>query len=374
MMTSRDEISLQRHLISAGQWLKKREQGWTSGIAYSKALKIEQSLYASLSVLSDYADEFLLPQWPTKPFQQKIALIALLQSTNTEVFRSGVKKYIELLEEDAPFYAGALWLAQPLDLTTAQQNVVIESGVLNTLTSQQWCQCVWPEKTMKALILASDLSAPAWLQENAQITHCKKQQLLREFMLKGNASARDIQLYLQSSKTNEYSWQLLALLDQPESLNLFFEYCERAPENLRFAVLNGSTQMLDLLLPLLAKPQFAQAAANVIEQILATPIEWKPSLFDANTGKLIEEGPKLPIAPDLDDTNDSILLMGQVRNLDVYIAWLLNQPTDIQHLGWLNLGMQMSSAIPDLSSHWTHVQLKYLQATICQKAQVLHAA
>jgi hypothetical protein len=374
MMTSKDEISLQRHLISAGQWLKKREQGWSKGIAYTKALKIEQSLYASLSVLSDYADEFLLPQWPSKPYQQKIALIALLQSTDAEMFRTGLQKYRDLLEEDAPFYVGALWLAQPLDLTTVQKDIIIESGVLNTLTSQHWCQCVWPEKTMRALILSSGIESPAWLPENNQIDYSKEQRLLREFMLKGSASARDIQLFLQGSEATDDTWPLLALLDQPENLDLFFEHCERAPECLRFSVLNGSSHMLDRILPLLVKPQFAESAANALEHILATPIEWKPSLFDANTGKLIEEGPKLPIAPDLDDTQDSILLMGQVRNLDVYIAWLLNQPADMQRLGWINLGMQMSSATPDLSGHWTHVQLQYLQLNLCQKVQVSHAA
>jgi hypothetical protein len=374
MMTSKDEISLQRHLISAGQWLKKREQGWQQGIDYSKALKIEQYLFASLSVLCDYAEDFLKPNWPTKPFQQKVALIALLQSSEADVFKFGLEKYQELIQEDAAFYTGALWLALPADLSKTQQDLLIESDVLKTLASDQWHQCVWSEQTVRAVMIASDLSAPAWIGETSQVHYKSDQRIQRQLMQQGAAAARELQLFLQQPETSDTHWPLLALLDIPECLDLFFEHCASDPDRLRFAVLNGSGQMLDRLLPLLSTPQFAEQAANAVEHILATPIEWKPSLFDASTGKQIEDGPKLPVAPELNDSHDSVLLMGQVRNLDYYAAWLLNQSCDLQPMGWINLGVLMSSAIPDLSCHWTHVQLQYLQQTMTQNSKVSHAA
>ena len=118
----------------------------------------------------------------------------------------------------------------------------------------------------------------------------------------------------------------------------------------------------------------ASLAAQAIEAILATPVNWQPSLVDAATGATVEGAASVPIAPDFKSNSQQALLQGQLKSPYTLALWLPDQHPSLQRLGWSHLGQSLGQVFPDLSRHWTHSQWHYLQAHIASPEKASHAA
>ena len=376
MLTAKDRNNLERHLKHAAQWLKKRESGWQQGMDTQQAYRIEQRLFPSLSVLSDYAEDFFDGDaWPEKPWPLKTVLIAMLQSNNIDVFIRALQKLDEIIDQDEnDFFTSALWLANPKDLSTEKLDALIDNPLAKRLTETQLAQCCWQPATMRKLALQCDLALPFWLDDSEQIPHSETASLLRSMILAQPSAVERLIAHLSTQAPQSDHWTWLTLSENARSLDLFFQHCESEPSHLPVAALQGTTACIDHLLSCFRKAPMAKAAASAIEVILATPVDWQPALVDTATGESVAGSSAYPVAPDIGGEHAQALLQGQLKNASNLSAWFLNQHPQVQRMGWYHLGQLLGQVLPDMTYHWTHCQWRFLQSQVVLTQQVSHAA
>ena len=375
MITTKDRSNLDRHLKLAAQWLKKRHAGWESGMNTKQAYEIEQRLFPSLSLLSDYAQDYLLEQWPEKPWPLKAALIATLQSDSLDVFHAGLAKLAMLIEKgELDFYISALWLANPKNLTKDKLHALLDSKVPPLMGEKNFHQCYWSEDTLRTLAVQVGWSLPGWLAESNQLKHSIDTALLRALILREAGSAETLMELLASKPSDSDMWQWITLSSDPIATDLYFQHCEHFPNHLAAAALQGSNRYLEKLMQCFNKASLAEAAVFAVESILATPIEWQPVLTQVDNGKPVKDAPSLPIIPNNANVSESFLLQGQTKTVRSVAHWLLAQPTSMQALAWYHLGQCCNTVLPNLSQHWTHSQWRELRAIVSAEQKVSHAA
>jgi hypothetical protein len=371
----KDRNNLDRHLKLAAQWLKKRQSGWDSGIDTRQAYKLEQRLFPSLSLLSDYASDYLIDQWPEKPWPLKVALIAALQSESMVVFEAALEKLATLLlEDDASFYVSVLWLANPVDLSKEKRVSFCNSRVPATMTEADFHHCYWSDETMQYLAIQCDWSLPAWLPESASLNYSNETILLRSLILNKPESASALTRFLASEPSDSTKWQWITLTRDPLATDLYFQHCEQEPQHLAAAALQGSNTYVEKLLQCFSKSALAEIASDAVETILATPIEWQPVLKSAENGQPLKDSPSLPVAPNNTPSSDYLLLQGQPKTAINVAHWALSQPATMQALAWYHLGQSCAVVLPNLSKHWTHSQWHLLKQRLPNNRQVSHAA
>ncbi len=375
MMTTKDRNNLDRHLKLAAQWLKKRQLGWDAGMATQQAYQIEQRLFPSLSLLSDYAQGYIIERWPEKPWPLKVALIAALQSDIKLVFESALDKLASILVTDeADFFMSTLWLANPQDLSKEKLAAFLDSSIPSLMGEENFHQCHWSNDTMRIIALQCDWTLPAWMKASSQLKHSKQTALLRALILKEHGAASAFTAELAQAHSWDDSWQWLTLTNDPIAADLFFTHCEQVPHHLAAAALQGSQHYLVRLLQCFSKLSLAESAALAVENILATKIEWQPVLADAKTGKPLKNSPSLPMPPTLPEGSHAGLLLGQPKTPVNVANWLLSQPAALQVLAWYHLGQCCHKVLPNLSRHWTHSQWHLLKQSLPIEQKVSHAA
>ena len=374
MITTKDRSNLDRHLKLAAQWLKKREAGWQSGMNSQQAYRIEQRLFPSISLLSDYAQDYLLEQWPSKPWPLKVALIAALQSNNSVVFEAALAKLAIMISKEKAFYLPTLWLANPQNLSSEKRQAFIDSDVPARMDDEDFHQCYWAEDTTRHIALQGSFTLPAWLKESNQLKYSERNALLRALILKEPGSTATLTTQLAAAPSTDDKWQWLTLTSDPIAGELFFSHCEQVPLHLPAAALNGSPYYLKRLLAAFSISALAQPAAEAVAAILAAPIDWKPVLTDTQTGEPIADAPSLPVVPTVPEFGEAVLLSGQPKDALNVAQWMLAQPAPLQGLAWFHLGQCLKTVLPNLSCHWTHSQWHLLKQNFATDSMVSHAA
>ncbi|MBU2862298.1 hypothetical protein KO489_00430 [Reinekea forsetii] len=374
MLSSKDRYNLVRHLKSAGQLLKKRESAWEITSSAVNNQRIEQKLFVSFSLLSDYAENFLMTDWPEKPIVQKVALISILQSKQLNVFSWGLNKLLELIiSDDGDYYLPALWLAIPGDLSKEQINALLESDILSHIELASWYQLNWSEETIRHLALQASLPLPAWIGANEQLKHTPEQAVLRKLTTNQPNANRELLNLLADSPAEAPSWSWLTLCECDASLKLFAKHGDQNPEALKLFSLNGSSQVIDYLIESLSRPMLAESASWALEQTLGQTIVWHPVISDAQSGKTVDHAPEMPIAP-VKIKQEFSLLQGEFKTATVLARWMLSQPATMQSIAWQHLAKSRETTLPDLSRHWTHVSLGALARILPKSSKVDHAA
>ena len=367
MLSTKDRQQLQRHLSQGAQLLKKRQQMWQSGAPITSALRIEQRLFGSISILADHAQIFLLDAWPQHPDQEKIAFLACFQCSNIEVFVASLARFTEKLAADDTYqeFAPLLWLGSPADFSIARADAMlaISDPLLNALMADFLAVSHWPDTTTRYLALHGDLALPAWINANEQLTHNSPAKIARSLML-GSAQAQSLLLnYLEENSSNRLEWQWLVLLSSNSALELFFQHCEQHPEHLWAAVVNRSSQLFENLKRCFSKAHLQQEAAWVFQQLTSQSLPGEPAIAEINSrNQPVNSDLLQPIWPEgIPDNKLSAKTDKQ------FILWLLSLPVERQSLGWLALAQRWQTVLPDMSRQWAHRQVALVNTKLTEE-------
>ncbi|MEJ2043361.1 MAG: hypothetical protein P8X74_00765 [Reinekea sp.] len=375
MITTKDRHQLQRHLKQATQLYKTREKLWQTGAKINQLQSLELRLFASLSILSNYASDFLLTDWPRRPAEEKIALLAVLQSNDEEVISFAIETYQAILKANdySDEYLSLLVLAQPINVTRQYVDRLLDAGIFNSKSEHILNACQWSPDTIRYLVIQAQIKLPFWLDETDELKHSVTGSIRRRLMQRDPSSEHQLTGYLQQQDSECQQWQWLPLVQNTTALNLFFEHSEQIPQHLWAAVFNGTSDVLANLEGSLEKSSLADIAAWSLEQLLNEPVQWQPAVAEAVTGKTLANVAMIPrLAKALPELNQPILL-GQPKTPLLFTHWLLAQPRQYQSAGWIHLAQLSEQLMPDLSMQWLHTQLVYL-STIFPAPENSHAA
>lgn len=375
MLSTKDVSQLERHLKQAAQLYQKRDKIWSMGGALRPTLSLERRLFASLSILSITAEDFLLTNWPTPPKLRTIAQIACLQSNSTEAFRSALDD-IQTQINDDPEAVNAtlrtLIVASASPLSSEQRDEVIASSLLNRLADPLDC-LLWDESSLRICADQCQLNGSAR-------AHLKTTQPLSEPAAFRQALAVDpvhaevsLMKRLQNDKASADDWLSCALIGSESSRALFLRHTEQAPETLWAAVFDPSPDMQQALIDRLAVPHLNAHAAWVLEQWIGNPLPKQPALTDADNRRAPDNAPLQATLPADQPLPQFPMISGAPKTAARLAAWLMTQPASRQTLGWRHLGQLTGRVWPDLTGHWLHTQLSQLKE-LNPTMQECHAA
>lgn len=372
ILSTKDRHQLQRHLKQATQLFKKREQGWATGCSISPTLQLERRLFASLSILSDYAESFLLGNWPEKPEECKVALLACFQSHSTEAFSYALAEWQRLLEDgslDIAFQK-LLYLATPTGLSVHQRDELLNLKVFDNLVSTL-DGALWEPDTIRHIALHSSALLPAHVESSDSAAYSQHATAARAIIKDPGSASGLILKILQQREAASKWWQWLPLTGARDKA--FEEHVMTHPEHLWACVFDSSSHMMSQVREWLNTSQLNESAAWVLEQWHAKPLEYKPVVSDAASGRGPANAPTNASLPETFESPSSPIFMGQPKTAQSVAQWLLQQSSERQLLGWLHLGQLTQNVLPDLSTHWLHTQLRQLDRVL-QPGKIANAA
>ncbi|EAR10066.1 hypothetical protein [Reinekea blandensis] len=373
MLSAKDSSQLDRHLKQAAQLFKKRDQLWATGGALRPLLTLERRLFASLKILSSTAEDYLMTQWPEKPEQRTIAQIACLQSQSTDAYQVALQDLQAMLDqdEDPPLALRPLILASSTNLSNNQRDQVIASGLLPRLPE---ClnSLLWDDSTLRYCADHSKLAWPVRLVTPEQQLNASDN-IQRTLVLAPESAATHLLQHLQSDAAGHDDWLLSALPATESCRSVFLQHCDQSPEHLWAAVFDPSPAMQAELLKKLSIPHFNAHSAWVLEQWTGQALPKQPAVADADSHRAPDNAPLHFILPTDYPLPSSPLTAGQHKTPAAFAAWLMTQSATRQKTGWLHLGQLTGRLWPDLSTHWLHTQLRYLNDNLLL-TQDRHAA